>query len=52
MWFQHLQTVQEKRKRGASKAVKTRKERKLNKKTTKIHRLVTVLSVQLLTHYI
>ena len=33
MWFQHLQTVQDNRKRGASKAAKTRRERGLNKKT-------------------
>ena len=33
MWFQHLQTVQDNRKRGASKAAKTRGERGLNKKT-------------------
>ena len=33
MWSQHLQTVQENRKHGASKAAKTRKERGLNKKT-------------------
>ena len=33
MWFQHLQTVQDNRKRGASKAAKTRRKRGLNKKT-------------------
>ena len=32
MWFQHLQTVQDNRKRGVSKAAKTRRERGLNKK--------------------
>ena len=32
MWFQHLQTVQDNRKRGVSKAAKTRRERELNKK--------------------
>ena len=33
MWLQHLRTVQDNRKRGASKAAKTRRERRLNKKT-------------------
>ena len=47
MWFQHLQLVQDNRKRGASKAAKTRRERGLNKKTeNQIQRLVSLLSVQ------
>ena len=32
MWFEHLQTVQQNRKRGASKAAKTRKQRQLDKR--------------------
>ena len=32
MWFQHLKTVQENRKRGALKAAKTRQQRGLGKK--------------------
>ena len=32
MWFQHLKTVQENRKRGALKAAKTRKQKGLDKK--------------------
>ncbi|XP_067041107.1 uncharacterized protein [Acropora muricata] len=32
MWFEHLQSVQQNRKRGASKAAKTRKQRRLPKR--------------------
>lgn len=32
MWFEHLQTVQQNSKRGASKAAKTRKQRRLDKR--------------------
>ena len=32
MWFNHLKTVQDNRKRGAAKAAQTRKKRGYNKK--------------------